>query len=255
MNMCTRGCENRNVQGSYCMYVGVCAAGCMIPILSYMCVVQLSSSQWQTVWFVLLWQHGWGGSGVGGLFRVSIPAGRASKLSLWAWQRERERVGDRKKKQALKFKLCKNRRYRRTAVGLPGRGVCPAGEHREVQQPPLRKEQERRFRARGQLPAERAGPARRAAGGLPLQLRDVAGERGLLAANPVGGPTTESITYGEGGKRGGMRAWGGCNCAKVTHWASWEWFKEVVTSSASGKKELAAACSNGRNDKRIKDEL
>lgn len=102
-------------------------------------------------------------------------------------------------------------------MGLPGRGVCPAGEHREVQQPPLRKEQERRFRARGQLPAERAGPARRAAGGLPLQLQDVAGERGLLAANPVGGPTTESITYGEGGKRGGMRAWGGCNCAKVTH--------------------------------------
>lgn len=109
---------------------------------------------------------------------------------------ERERVGDRKKKQALKFKfkLCKNHRYRRTAVGLPGRGVCPAGEHREVQQPPLRKEQERRFRARGQLPAERAGPARRAAGGLPLQLRDVAGERGLLAADPVGGATTESIT-------------------------------------------------------------
>lgn len=69
----------------------------------------------------------------------------------------------------------------------------PPGEHREVQQPPLRQEQERRLRSRGQLPAERAGPARGAARGLPLQLRDVAGERGLLAAHPVGGAATESI--------------------------------------------------------------
>lgn len=81
-------------------------------------------------------------------------------------------------------------------MGLPGGGVRPAGEHREVQQPPLRQEQERRLRARGQLPAERAGPARGAARGLPLQLRDVAGEGGLLPAHPVGGAAAESVTEG-----------------------------------------------------------
>lgn len=85
----------------------------------------------------------------------------------------------------------------------------PAGEHREVQQPPLRQEQERGLHARGQLPAERAGPARGAARGLPLQLRDVAGERGLLPAHPVGGAAAESVMEGEGeswGGRGGRGA-------------------------------------------------
>lgn len=95
-------------------------------------------------------------------------------------------------------------RHRRAPVGLPGGGVRPAGEHREVQQPPLRQEQERRLCARGQLPAERAGPARGAARGLPLQLRDVAGEGGLLSAHPVGGAAAESVTE---------EGWGG----EVTH--------------------------------------
>lgn len=92
-------------------------------------------------------------------------------------------------------------RYRRAAVGLPGGGVRPAGEHREVQQPPLRQEPERRVHPRGQLPAERAGTARRAARGLPLQLRDVARERGLLPANPVGGTAAEAVM--RSGREGG----------------------------------------------------
>lgn len=85
-------------------------------------------------------------------------------------------------------------RYRCAALGLPGRGVRPSGEHREVQQPPLWQEQERRLCAGGQLPAERAGPARGAARGLPLQLRDVAGTGGLLPAHPVGGASAGSVT-------------------------------------------------------------
>ena len=85
-------------------------------------------------------------------------------------------------------------RHRCAALGLPGRGVRPPGEHREVQQPPLRQEQERRLCAGGQLPAERAGPARGAARGLPLQLPDVAGAGGLLPAHPVGGPSAGPLT-------------------------------------------------------------
>lgn len=88
MNMCTRGCENRHVEGSYCMYVGVCAAGCMSPILSYMCVVQLSSSRWQTVWFVLLWQQGWGWQWGGGTFQGLHPS-RESKQAVTVSVRER----------------------------------------------------------------------------------------------------------------------------------------------------------------------
>lgn len=75
-----------------------------------------------------------------------------------------------------------------------------AGEHREVQQPPLRQEQELGVCARGQLPAKRAGPEGGAARGLPLQLRDVAGEGGLLTAHPVGGAAAESMM--EGRERG-----------------------------------------------------
>lgn len=74
--------------------------------------------------------------------------------------------------------------------------MCPAGEHREVQQSALRPQQERRLRARGQLPAERAGSARGAARRLPLQLRDVAGEGGVLAADPVGGAVAEPVGGG-----------------------------------------------------------
>lgn len=92
-------------------------------------------------------------------------------------------------------------RYRCSTLGLPGGGVRPAGEHREVQQPALRQEQKRRLRARGQLPAERAGPARGAAGGLPLQLRDVAGARGVLSAHPVGGAAAEPVTAEAGRRR------------------------------------------------------
>lgn len=77
----------------------------------------------------------------------------------------------------------------------------PAGEHREVHQPALRQEQKRRLCARGQLPAERAGPARGAAGGLPLQLRDVAGARGVLSAHPVGGAAAEPVTAEAGRRR------------------------------------------------------
>lgn len=91
--------------------------------------------------------------------------------------------------------------------------MCPTGEHREVQQPPLRQEQEQRLCARGQLPAERAGPARGTARGLPLQLRDVAGEGGLLPAHPVGGAAAESVTGGGWGRGGHARAsWSRRNC-------------------------------------------
>lgn len=87
----------------------------------------------------------------------------------------------------------------------------PAREHREVQQPPLRQGPQRRLCARGQLPAERAGPARGPARGLPLQLRDVAGEGGLLPAHPVGGAAAESVMErrvggGAGGEEGRTRA-------------------------------------------------
>lgn len=92
----------------------------------------------------------------------------------------------------------------------------PEGEHREVQQPPLRQEQEWRLCTRGQLPAERAGPARGAARGLPLQLRDVAGEGGLLPADPVGGAAAESVMEGGGG-RGSERV------------AGWQWRSRIQT--------------------------
>lgn len=91
-------------------------------------------------------------------------------------------------------------RHRRAPLGLPGGGVRPSGEHREVQRPPLRQEQERGLCAGGQLPAERAGPAGGAARGLPLQLRDVAGAGGLLPAHPVGGASAGAVT----GTRGGL---------------------------------------------------
>lgn len=78
-------------------------------------------------------------------------------------------------------------------MGLPGRGVCFAREHREVQQPAVRQEQKLGLHAGGQLPSERFRPESGAARGLPLQLRDVAGERGLLPAHTVGGAAAESI--------------------------------------------------------------
>lgn len=129
-------------------------------------------------------------------------------------------------------------RHRRAALGLPGRGVRPSGEHREVQQPPLRQEQERRLCAGGQLPAERAGPARGAARGLPLQLRDVAGAGGLLPAHPVGGAAAGPVTAPGGPGRGGGRGrfsvddewWGRleaegkkitCKDARMRLWVLW----------------------------------
>lgn len=83
----------------------------------------------------------------------------------------------------------------------------PAGEHRKVQQPALRQEQKRRVRARGQLPAERAGPARGPAGGLPLQLRDVAGARSVLSADPVGGSTAEPVAADRGRRQRRWETW------------------------------------------------
>lgn len=77
----------------------------------------------------------------------------------------------------------------------------PARKHREVQQPTLRQGPQRRLCARGQLPAERTGPACGPARGLPLQLRDVAGEGGFLSAHPVGGATAESVTEGGVGEK------------------------------------------------------
>lgn len=73
-------------------------------------------------------------------------------------------------------------------MGLPGRGVCPARQHRALQQPALRQEpQQPRLPPRGQLPAERPGTAGGPARGLPDELRPLAGARGLLETHLVGG--------------------------------------------------------------------
>lgn len=126
-------------------------------------------------------------------------------------------------------------RHRCAALGLPGRGVRPSGVHREVQQPPLRQEQERRLCAGGQLPAERAGPARGAARGLPLQLRDVAGAGGLLPAHPVGGAAAGSVTApgGPGGGRGEDSRW------MMNGGDGW---KQRVRKSREKMREWACGC-------------
>lgn len=124
-------------------------------------------------------------------------------------------------------------RHRRAALGLPGRGVRPSGEHREVQQPPLRQEQERRLCAGGQLPAERAGPARGAARGLPLQLRDVAGAGGLLPAHPVGGAAAGPVT-----------APGGPGVGEDSRWMmnGGDGWKQRVRKSRAKMRECTCGC-------------
>lgn len=128
-------------------------------------------------------------------------------------------------------------RHRCAAVGLPGGGVRPPGEHREVQQPALRQEQERRLCAGGQLPAERAGPARGAARGLPLQLRDVAGAGGLLPAHPVGGAAAGSVTA-PGGPGGG--GWGEEDSRRMMNGG--DGWKQRVRKSREKMRESACGC-------------
>ena len=78
-----------------------------------------------------------------------------------------------------------------SSLGLPGRGMRSAGQHRALQQPPLRQEpQQPGLSACGQLPAERSGAARGPARGLPDELRPVAGTRGLLQAYFLGRTAT-----------------------------------------------------------------
>lgn len=75
----------------------------------------------------------------------------------------------------------------RSSLGLPGRGVCSAGQHRTVQQPEIRQEpQQSRLPARRQLSAKCSGTASGPARGFPNELWPVAGAGGLLQTYILG---------------------------------------------------------------------
>lgn len=83
----------------------------------------------------------------------------------------------------------------RSSLGLPGRGVCSAGEHRTLQQPPLWQEpQQPGLSACGQLLAECLGTAGGPAWGLPNELWPVAGAGGLLQTYFMGGAAPVRIS-------------------------------------------------------------
>lgn len=82
----------------------------------------------------------------------------------------------------------------RSSLGLPGRGVRSAGQHRTLQQSPLRQEpQQPGLPACGQLPAKRSGTAGGPTRGLPNELRPLAGAGGLLQTYFMGRIATVRI--------------------------------------------------------------
>lgn len=79
----------------------------------------------------------------------------------------------------------------RPSLGLPGRGVRSAGQHRTLQQSTLRQEpQQPGLPACGQLPAKRSGTAGGLARRLPNELWPLAGAGGLLQTYLVGRTAT-----------------------------------------------------------------
>lgn len=74
-----------------------------------------------------------------------------------------------------------------STLGLPGRGVCSACEHRTLQQSPLRQQPKQPgLPACGQLSAERPGTAGGPAWGLPDELWPVARAGSLLQTHFLG---------------------------------------------------------------------
>ncbi len=83
----------------------------------------------------------------------------------------------------------------RSSLGFPGRGVCSAGQHRTLQQSPLRQEpQQPGLPARGQLPAKRSRTAGGPARGLSNELRPLAGAGGFLQTYILGRTATVRIS-------------------------------------------------------------
>lgn len=83
------------------------------------------------------------------------------------------------------------RRPGRSSLGLPGRGVRPAGQHRTFQQSTLRQEpQQPGLPACGQLPAKRSGTAGGLTRRLPNELWPLAGAGGLLQTYLMGRTAT-----------------------------------------------------------------